>query len=386
MPIAVGQAACNYAGTKVGVRPNSDTRECPSILTLIMRKILFRLLLSISLFIPMVCLGGIHADQQLSTAIKQLNELKPDNIELTPISIEAEKIRIEGYATNTRSIPAYLHSIEDSKIGLVRVHKIVPTERNGRHVYRFVISIEPAKEPADSSNQALLPPIIERALMPQNPPTEPARKPADSSDQTSLPKSLEMFLKHNPSSHLLSLSDLADEEYVKSSFISHEPGAFQLADTNQDGKKDVAAVIVKDNKFSVVVLQASDDESLAKVFWLVRESTFPILGVFSKDGYVVPAFCVACEADSAYAWTGFEYGENVILKGGSVCLNKATVIRTSADEHSKMVYRTTKLENAQVIDIGLRKGEYFWHKVKLDRGQMGFVLNRTFNFEPGLCM
>jgi hypothetical protein len=114
------------------------------------------------------------------------------------------------------------------------------------------------------------------------------------------------------------------------------------------------------------------------------EAFFSYLMPRPKDR-ILFADCYGCDGASVYTWTGSMFGENIFLKGEGVCLNQDSVLYTSADEHSKPVYKTNKLENAKVISVGLRQGEYFWHLVKLDIGQTGYVLNRTFNVEPGLC-
>jgi len=97
------------------------------------------------------------------------------------------------------------------------------------------------------------------------------------------------------------------------------------------------------------------------------------------------ADCYGCDSSSVYTWTGSMFGENIFLKGESVCLNQDSVLYSSADEYSKPVYKTGKLENATVMGVGLRHGENYWHLVKLDIGHTGYVLNSTFNVEPGLC-
>jgi hypothetical protein len=211
-----------------------------------------------------------------------------------------------------------------------------------------------------------------------------AVEPTDPSYRPHLTPLLELFLRQHPNSHLLSPSDIPDD-YSKNALISHESEAFRIADTNQDGKMDVVAIVVKENKFNAVVLQTINEGTSAKAFWLIRDSTLPLVGVFINGEYIVPAYCVGCDTNDTFAWTGSEYVRGVILKGGSVCLNAGSTIYTSADEHSKTVYTTTKLEDAEVLGIGLRNGEYYWHQIKLKSGQTGFALNSTFSFESGLC-
>jgi hypothetical protein len=90
----------------------------------------------------MVCFGKSQPSPPLALMLEKLKALKPENIELFPILIDDGQIKIEGYATNTRFLPMYFHSIEDGKIGLVKIKEIMPMDRDGRRVFHFIISVE----------------------------------------------------------------------------------------------------------------------------------------------------------------------------------------------------------------------------------------------------
>ncbi len=200
---------------------------------------------------------------------------------------------------------------------------------------------------------------------------------------TTRPPILEKFLQQNPDYHLLTPSDVDDVD-TKQAIATGEPPAFLLADTNRDAKIDVVAVVVKDKLFNVVVLQAKERAaSSATPYWLVRDSTDVIAGIYINGDYMVPAYCIACDGLSTYAWTGSEYGKNVTLKGHFQCIGYDAVIYSKDDEHSVPVYKTTTPAGAYVLELGRHQGDLYWHKIKLDSGQIGFVLNNEFDNDYG---
>jgi len=104
---------------------------------------LIKLLCSSAFLLPLVCFGSSNDDPKIEKAMEILKELRTDNIELSPFQIEGGQVRIEGYALNSKVVPTYLHSTEESKIGKVNLEEISPAERQGRRVIHFIISVEP---------------------------------------------------------------------------------------------------------------------------------------------------------------------------------------------------------------------------------------------------
>lgn len=219
----------------------------------------------------------------------------------------------------------------------------------------------------------------------------PHSAPASSFDQNALvntekavpPPILVAFLSRYPAYHLLSPSDLPEDSAKV--LNSHELEPFVVADTNQDGNDDVAAIIVRGQKFYALVLQTVEPRVSATPRWLLRDMTEPILGIVVKNGYITPAFCSGCDTNYWFGWTGSEYAMQAILKDGRACLTDVTDIFSLPNERSKLVYTTTKFELATVLAIGLRSDGYYWYEVKLDNGATGYVLNSAFSFEPGTC-
>ncbi len=90
----------------------------------------------------MVGHGALQIDPKLSKTIAKLKELKVDKIEVSALIAENGLVKIVGYAKNSRIIPNYLRAIEDGKIGLVHLKEITPAERNGEHIYHFILSVD----------------------------------------------------------------------------------------------------------------------------------------------------------------------------------------------------------------------------------------------------
>ena len=110
-----------------------------------MRNIIFRSLLSIALLLPMICHGEEGANQRSAKTIERLKGLKPENVELSPIVIVDGQIDIEGFTPDTRYLSVYLRSIQDSKLGLVRLQEVVPADRDGHRVMHFKMTIDPMR-------------------------------------------------------------------------------------------------------------------------------------------------------------------------------------------------------------------------------------------------
>ena len=203
---------------------------------------------------------------------------------------------------------------------------------------------------------------------------------ADQQNSSGIPLVLEKFLRQNPAYHLLKSSDISND-YLRKSFSEGDLFPFQLADTAHSGKKDVVAVLVKERRFSVLVLQEGNGGYSEAQYWLVRDSANEIAGAIINGDYIVPAYCYGCENPETYAWTGSSYGKNVVLPGQFVCLSYDTAIYSKPDERLSAIIKTQEPVGADVLSIGKPQGELYWHKVKLrnKQGLIGFVLNNNFS-------
>lgn len=96
-----------------------------------------------------------QTDTRTSNAITKLKALKSENIELSSIVIEAGQIKIEGYARGARFLSNYLHTIDESGIGLAHVMEIMAENRDGRRDFHFILSVEPNEEKVDAASSAM---------------------------------------------------------------------------------------------------------------------------------------------------------------------------------------------------------------------------------------
>jgi hypothetical protein len=250
--------------------------------------------------------------------------------------------------------------------------------RNVSLVLVFTICLSSCSEKADEGS------IANVAQAPHAAPISgvAASAPATTNGQRP-PLELEALLKDHPEFHLLFSEDVT-EEGAKQAVATHEIKPFLVADTNQDGKDDIVAVLVKDHAFNLVVLQSSGAEKPPILFWLMQDDAGPLfLGGVGR--YIAVSNCWGCDNVGYFAWTGTEYASEIILQGDEVCLNSHTNIYALPKENSQIVYTTDDLKLASVVAVGSRNGQYFWHEIKLKNGKSGFVLNNSFNLEPGEC-
>jgi hypothetical protein len=184
---------------------------------------------------------------------------------------------------------------------------------------------------------------------------------------------------------LANVSPAADVAAIKKA-----GGSFSLAE-NFDGVNQLTALVgvyetcEKKVGTFLMLLNSKANGKSGIAFLKQYDKAFFAFLMPRPNNRILFADCFGCDGGLIYTWTGSELGENIALKGESVCLNRGSIIYSTANEHSEPVYKTDKLENAKVLSIGLRQGDYFWHQVKLDNGNVGFALNSTFNFEPGFC-
>ena len=172
--------------------------------------------------------------------------------------------------------------------------------------------------------------------------------------------------------------------------IKKDKGSFALVGTFNGISEHTALVGVYETcagkAGTFLMFLKTNQKSQSEIVQLRKfENTFFAFLMPVSNNSIMFADCYGCGGNTIYTWTGREYGENVVLKGGSVCLNKS-VIYSAENEDSTPVLKTSKREEVKVLGIGLRKGEFFWHQIKFDSGQTGFVLNSSFDFQPGDCI
>lgn len=225
-----------------------------------------------------------------------------------------------------------------------------------------------------------------------------------------LPEILRTYLQKNPSFRLLDAADIrAHPEFVArdgdkhaaartiylQEYLAKEFQRFRLADTNRDGLKDLVAIIVDSGKFHVLVFQGDQQGFSAEPHWVLRDETDGLAGIhIAESGAIFPLYCIACDSNPFFVWTGEEYERNASPVGAVVCLQEKTRLYSTASYQARIVHETSGMVEATVIEIGphepstaVEKKEYRWYKVKLKKGSghLGFARSYAFVDGSGLC-
>src|SRR5215210_1889049 len=129
--------------------------------------------------------------------------------------------------------------------------------------------------------------------------------------QPTLPPLLEQAMRHLPEVRLLDPSvDLVARGYSVDelkSFGYWPP--WLIADVDRDGRTDVVAVVVKPGaipEFGVIAVHSRRADAIQ---WVATLSSEPINGVTTGAARdtVIPLYCVECDANSWYRWSGRSY-------------------------------------------------------------------------------
>lgn len=228
---------------------------------------------------------------------------------------------------------------------------------------------------------------------------------------TASPDVLRSFLQKNPTFRVLEAADVrahpefaleaGDKQDATSAaylqnYLAKEFRPFEVVDTNQDGLKDIVAVLVEGRRFNVIVFQGKTQGFTEEPIWILREEKMPLAGVrVAKNGSIVPLYCVGC-SNSVFVWTGDGYESDASAVEDEVCLKEKARLYSEASYASKIVHETTTLSVAIVVEIGPREPKseatptqtkHRWYKVKLkeSKEKQGFVRGDAFDTEPGMC-
>lgn len=231
--------------------------------------------------------------------------------------------------------------------------------------------------------------------------------------KTRPPTALRLFLQQNPNFHLLSPVDVADhleftteldsislsltaedvQSRKRANFKYFQP--FVIADANRDGRKDLVAVIVNGNRFNVIAFHGRTRAFSVTPRWIIRDDPEIITGVsvIPKMG-IMPRYCVACDANPVYRWTGSEYDADAYAPGETVCIDAGSLIYAKADITSPVIHRAERAVEGTVTQMGARERSsgnpervYRWHRVQLKSATAlkGFVQGANFIGGFGNC-
>ena len=153
-------------------------------------------------------------------------------------------------------------------------------------------------------------------------------------------------------------------------------------DLDRDKRPDVVAVVVKPSptgtEYGVAAIHARAPKELQ---WVVDLDTEPINGVATGPApdTVVPLFCVQCDANVWFRWSGEEYETELYGVGERIDIGSETQedlpLYTSPNLASKPVTRVAHCTTVAVRKVGGTPDQR-WYFVETPEGERGWISDR----------
>jgi hypothetical protein len=209
--------------------------------------------------------------------------------------------------------------------------------------------------------------------------------------QPATPALLEQALKTAPGLRLLvPATDL--RQYTESELrkFGYWPPWLEL-DLDRDKRPDVVAVVVKPSpsgtEYGVVAVHARAPKELQ---WIVELDTEPINGVAKGPApdTVVPLFCVECDANAWFRWSGEEYEIDLYAIGEKIEMSSETQedlpLYASPNLASKPLTRVAHCTTVVVRKVGgTPDGRwYFVETPDLERGWIPETVASAYLCDP----
>lgn len=193
------------------------------------------------------------------------------------------------------------------------------------------------------------------------------------------PALLEQALKSEPGVRLLApATDLREYSQLELDKFGYWP-PWLVRDLDRDRRPDIAAVVVKPSpkgtEYGVVAVHARAPKTL---LWVVPLDTEAINGVAQGPAAdtVVPLFCVQCDANVWFRWSGEEYEADLFAVGEKIDIGSETQadlpLYTSANLASKPVTTVEHCTTVVVRKVGGTSDER-WYYVETPDGQRGWI-------------
>ena len=163
-----------------------------------------------------------------------------------------------------------------------------------------------------------------------------------------------------------------------------------MQDFDHDKRPDVVAVVVKPSptgtEYGVVAVHARTPK---EVQWVVPLDTEPINGVTKgpASDTVVPLFCIECDSNIWFRWSGEEYEENLHAVGEKVAVGSETQadlpLYATANIASKAV---TTVEHCTTVIVRKVGGtpDVRWYYVEAPGGERGWISDKFT--EADICI
>lgn len=197
-------------------------------------------------------------------------------------------------------------------------------------------------------------------------------------------------LKSEPGIRLLRpATDLSEYTELELRKFGYWP-PWLVQDFDRDKRPDVVAVVVKPSpsgtEYGVVAVHAQAPKELQ---WVVPLDVEPINGVAQGPApdTVVPLFCVECDANGWFRWSGEEYEADLHAAGERIDIGSETQedlpLYSSPNLASKPVTTVAHCTTVVVLKVGGTPDER-WYFVETPEDERGWISDKLA--PPGLCV
>ena len=197
--------------------------------------------------------------------------------------------------------------------------------------------------------------------------------------QPAVPSLLSDALKLEPGIRLLNpATDLREYSQAELEKFGYWP-PWIVRDFDRDKRPDLAAVVVKPSpkgaEYGVIAVHARTPKER---HWVMPLDIEPINGVAQgpADDTIVPLFCVQCDSNAWFRWSGEEYEADLFAVGEKIDIGSETQadlpLYVSANLASKTVATVEHCTTVVVRKVG-GTPEQRWYYVETPDGQRGWI-------------
>ena len=197
--------------------------------------------------------------------------------------------------------------------------------------------------------------------------------------QVAPPALLEQALRLEPGVRLLNpATDLRQYSQLELQKFGYWPPWIEQ-DVDRDTRADVVAVVVKPSpsgtEYGVVAIHARTPN---EVQWVIPLDIEPISGVTKgpASDTIVPLFCIECDANPWFRWSGEEYEADLYAVGEKIDIGSESQedlpLYTSPNLSSKPVARVTHCTTVVVRKVG-GTADQRWYFVETPEGERGWI-------------
>ena len=197
--------------------------------------------------------------------------------------------------------------------------------------------------------------------------------------QPATPALLEQALKNEPGIRLLNAAtDLREYSQPELEKFGYWP-PWLVRDFDRDKRSDIAAVVVRPSpkgmEYGVVAVHARSPKEL---HWVMALDTEPINGVAQgpAEDTIVPLFCVQCDSNAWFRWSGEEYEADLFAVGEKIDIGSESQadlpLYASANPASKTLATVEHCTTVIVRKVG-GTPEQRWYYVEAPDGERGWI-------------